>query len=434
MKTAPLRKDNNMNNTLSRYANTPTAWVILTCAWAFYLYEYLLRVSPSVMTDQLMGHFGIMAAGLGTLTSFYYMAYVPLQIPCGIIVDFAGPRIVITLSTLLCVVGSLIFSYADDLWVAQSGRFLIGAGSACAYMSCLKISSVWFDPSKFALIAGISQMMGTLGGMIGNRPLAQLVNAVGWKMAMVYAAVAGLVVGFFAWTMIKDRPDDVVHEKRNIQSHIMEDLIQIASSKQNLLVGIYGCLTYLILSAFGELWGVPFLMELYSINNEVASIGTMAIFLGFALGSLLSSFFASYLKSHVKVMKLSALGSAIGFGFVFWVAMPFNVMLVLLFLTGVFAGAQVLYFTVASLNSPRHAAATTIGFTNAFVMVSGMIFQPLLGNILEFFWDGSFKATGVPDYSIQAYQYALSSLLICSLCAYALMFYVKETYRSVYEN
>ncbi|MBP9753172.1 MAG: MFS transporter [Proteobacteria bacterium] len=414
----------------SSFLNSKTSWCILACGWMFYLYEYLLRVSPSVMTEQLMSHFHIMAGSLGVLTSFYYLAYVPLQVPCGIIVDYAGPRVVVTISALFCVLGSIIFAYADQLWVAQMGRLFIGAGSACAYMSCLKISSVWLDPSKFALIAGISQMMGTLGGILGNRPLAHLVNTSGWQNAMLYAAVLGVVVAFIAWLVIKDRPDDVVHSKRNIQSHIMEDLVLIASSKQNILVGLYGCLTYLILSAFGELWGVPFLMELYDLNNEVASMGTTAIFLGFAFGSLLSSFFADYFKSHVKVMKLSAILSLFGFVVAFWIHIPFNVMLGVLFITGVFAGAQVLYFTVASINSPRHAAATTIGFTNAFVMVSGLIFQPLLGKILDFFWDGSLKAEGIPNYSVVTYQYALSSvLLVASFLAFVLMFFVKETYK-----
>ncbi len=30
----------------------PKAWVILSCAWVFYLYEYILRVSPTVITNQ----------------------------------------------------------------------------------------------------------------------------------------------------------------------------------------------------------------------------------------------------------------------------------------------------------------------------------------------------------------------------------------------
>jgi len=34
---------------LSNRRGSLKAWTILSCAWAFYLYEYILRVSPSVM-------------------------------------------------------------------------------------------------------------------------------------------------------------------------------------------------------------------------------------------------------------------------------------------------------------------------------------------------------------------------------------------------
>ena len=232
------------NVTKSQFLNSPKAWMILSAAWAFYLYEYLLRVAPSVMTDNLMGDFGVMAAALGVLTSMYYLAYVPLQIPCGVIVDYWGPRKVITVSAVLCMAGSILFSYADSLPMAQLGRLLIGAGSACAYIGCMKIASTWFNPAMFSLIAGISQMMGTIGGTLGNGPLALVVNTFGWRQAMLIAGFIGGGIALVSWLVIRDRPKDVGHVKRKFQSHLSEDLKIIASHPQNLRIGVYGCLTY----------------------------------------------------------------------------------------------------------------------------------------------------------------------------------------------
>ena len=418
------------NVTKSQFLNSPKAWMILSAAWAFYLYEYLLRVAPSVMTDNLMGDFGVMAAALGVLTSMYYLAYVPLQIPCGVIVDYWGPRKVITVSAVLCMAGSILFSYADSLPMAQLGRLLIGAGSACAYIGCMKIASTWFNPAMFSLIAGISQMMGTIGGTLGNGPLALVVNTFGWRQAMLIAGFIGGGIALVSWLVIRDRPKDVGHVKRKFQSHLSEDLKIIASHPQNLLIGVYGCLTYLTLSAFAELWGVPFLMQMYNVNNEIASYGTTAVFLGFALGSALSAALSEKIKSRVKVMSWSAILTSLGFAMVFFVPnIPLYGMYGLLFLTGIFSGGQILYFTMAVENSPRHAAATTIGFTNSFVMVSGLVFQPLLGKLIEIFWDGQLKADGLPLYSMDAYRYALSSILVASILAWIVTLYMKETYR-----
>ena len=47
----------------------------------------------------------------------------------------------------------------------------MGAGSACAYLSCAKVGAEWFHPRRFAVIAGMTMMMGTLGGDFRRKPL-----------------------------------------------------------------------------------------------------------------------------------------------------------------------------------------------------------------------------------------------------------------------
>jgi hypothetical protein len=128
-------------------------------------------------------------------------------------------------------------------------------------------------------------------------------------------------------------------------------------------------------------------------------------------------------------MSMSALSIMVGFSLVIWAVIPFNLTLFILFVTAVFAGMQILYFTVAIGNSPKNAAATTIGFINTFVVFGGMIFQPILGLVLECFWDGSMKESGIPNYSLFAYQSALSLLLLCSFVALCATYFIRETYK-----
>ena len=48
------------------------SWFIFGIATVFYLYELALRVSPSVMTNDLMSTFNVTSTMLGVLVSFYY--------------------------------------------------------------------------------------------------------------------------------------------------------------------------------------------------------------------------------------------------------------------------------------------------------------------------------------------------------------------------
>ena len=49
----------------------------------FFGYAFLQRVSPSVMTSELMRDFAVGGAALGSLSAFYFYAYASIQLPVG---------------------------------------------------------------------------------------------------------------------------------------------------------------------------------------------------------------------------------------------------------------------------------------------------------------------------------------------------------------
>lgn len=423
----------NIETQVKSYPSAAIAWCIWACAALFYLYEYVLRVSPGVITEELMRDFGVKAGALGVLVSFYYMAYVPLQIPCGVIVDRFGVRPVVTFSAFLCTIGNFIFAYSETLYTAEIARFLIGAGSACAYLSCTTVAAHWFRPEKFAVIAGITMMMGTFGGMFGGKPFAILANAVGWRQAMIFAAFVGISIMFIAWTIIRA---PITQSKENCSTSaktpsrgLLTGLTAIARNPQSWLIGIYGGLMYVPISAFAELWGVPYLMKIHGINNEAASLASAMIFLGMAAGSPLGAILSNMIKSRKIIMSWSALTTLISFCCVIYIPnLSLNATYALLFLSGLLCGGQILYFAAAKEINPVEFAGTTVGFTNALVMSSGIIFQPLLGKILDFVWDGLSTADGTPIYAANHYQDALTTVPVCLLAAWAIMYYVQDTY------
>src|SRR3990167_3287158 len=73
-------------------------WIMFSIAAMFYCFAYFLRVSPSMMENELSSQFHITATQLGNFSAFYYYAYTPLQIPVGVIVDRFGSRIVLSLA------------------------------------------------------------------------------------------------------------------------------------------------------------------------------------------------------------------------------------------------------------------------------------------------------------------------------------------------
>ena len=124
-------------------------WLVWGLAAGFFFIEYIARVAPSVMATELAREFRVSAFALGSLSACFYYAYVPMQLPVGMLVDRFGIRRLLIIATLGVSAGCFIFSRAHSLYFADFSRFLIGFGSSFGFISAIKLASVWFPPRRF---------------------------------------------------------------------------------------------------------------------------------------------------------------------------------------------------------------------------------------------------------------------------------------------
>ncbi len=405
------------------------AWFVWGIAAFFYLYELVLRVSPSVMTDGLTQSFSVTATSLGILVSFYYYSYTLLQLPCGIILDELGAKKLLGLSSLLCAIGSVLFASTNMLQVAQIGRFLVGAGSACAFISCLQVASNMFPKRYFVLLGGATNMMGTLGGLLGGYPVAKAVNTIGWQYTTYILAAIGCILCaliFITFPSETSNNNESNNTKRN-KSMIIKDTLQLIKNKQILIASIIASLMYLPICAFAELWEVPYFMQKFNIGNEQASISSATTFLGVAIGSIVMAMVANKINSFVKTIKTSALLVGILFLVLIYLPVNFYMSLLLVFCIGFLTGSQCICFTCAKNNSVDNLSGTTLALTNCIVMLIGSIFQPLLGALLDVSWGGTLNTDGSRLYDITCYNKAILVIPLGSIISYVFAMFLKET-------
>ena len=181
-------------------------WAFWALGALFYCYGFFQRVAPSVMVEDLMRDFAVNATILGNLTAFYYYAYAAVQLPCGVLVDRWGARRMLAAAATLCAAGSLLFATTDSLALAYLGRLLIGTGAGFPFVGTLKLAAVWFPLRRFALLVGLTLMMGMAGGIGGQAPLAAAVEAVGWRATLMAAAAVGLVLAAVIRLVVQDGP------------------------------------------------------------------------------------------------------------------------------------------------------------------------------------------------------------------------------------
>lgn len=414
------------------------SWLIWGCAALFYCYQFMLRASPSVMADDLMVAFQVDACTLGILTGCYYNTYSALQVPGGTLMDYFKPRRVLTCAAILCSVGTLLFSMADSIPVAAFGRALIGAGSAMGFLSCLKIGTLWFPSHQLSLIVGLTVALGAVGGTSAGYPLAWLVEVYGWRHAMWLVAFLGFVLAALGWSMVRDTPPDAL-EREVLKSHgdtdihlpqtgLLTNIITVIRQPQSWLIALYGFLMYIPLSAFTDLWGTPYLMTAYQLDKPIAAMVNSVALVGLGLGSPAFSFLCNVIKSYKITVFLSAVGALLMFAIIFYVpGLPLWLLVSCLFLAGLSLGGQFLAFAMTCALNPLSASGTAGGFHNMICMLSGVIFMPFIGWLLDSAWQGK-VVDGVRTFTTAEYTFALSSISLVLVLACLIIFLIKEKY------
>jgi MFS family permease len=243
-----------------------------------------------------------------------------------------------------------------------------------------------------------------------------------------------MILTAICWFFIRERPETVSHHqpkipKKAVKNSSFAGLSIIAKNPQNWLIGMYGCMMYLPISAFAELWGVPFVMSKYGINNETASFASIMVFVGMAIGSVGGAWLSGKIQSHLKVMSMAAIGTLVFFiATIYMPNISLNTTFIFLLIGGIFNGGQILYFAAAKEINPAENSATTVGFINCLIMVSGLIFQPLVGRLIDYSWNGPVKIDGTRVYSINDYKFALSSMLLALIIGWIISCFIKETF------
>lgn len=410
----------------------PMAWVVWSLGAAYFGYAWVHRVAPSVMVDGLMREFAVGAAVLGNLSAIYFYSYAALQLPVGMLIDRWGPRRMLTLMAMLTGAGGLVFATADSLAAAYAGRFLIGAGAAFGFVGGLTLATRWFPSDRFAMLAGATMMAGMLGGMLGQGPLAVLVEAVGWRAALTGVALLGFALAASIWLVVRDHPPGaaaVAHgdAARAHSGGVFAGLGRIATRRQNWILALFGGLTSAPLLAFGGLWGVPYVMQVYGAPRAEAAFTVSLLIVGWAVGSPLWGWISDRSgRRRVPMATGAALSLLALLGVLYLPGLPLGILGGLLFLSGLGAAAMVICYAAARDINPPRAVGTAYGFVNMVVVAAGALFQPLVGWLLDLYWDGT-MVDGARAYSEAAYGSAFAVLPACLALALVAVFLVGET-------
>ena len=388
----------------------------------FFFYAFVLRVAPAVMVEELMREFTVGAAILGYLSATYLYIYAALQIPLGLVVDKYGLRGVVAGACAVCGIGSIVFSLAENVYVAYLGRGLVGAGAAFSFVGALNMAARWF-PSRFAVLGGWAQMMGSVGGFVGQAPLSMAVAAFGWRSCNLSLGVGGIFLAALLLFTVRD-PKKTGSSDDNLS--IWLGLKYVCTNSQTWLATLAAAGLTGTLLAFGGLWGVPYLMAAREIDKPSAASFISIIFIGWAVGAPFFGWLSDRIGKRRVLLLCGTAGAALTISTIIVFPKLSTILIIpVLTLKGFFSASMILGFALAKENNPAESSGVALGLINTFVVGSGAILQPVVGVLLDYTWSGQ-TSGGVRIFDVEAFQVSMAILPLICLLSFVSAFYIRE--------
>ncbi len=244
---------------------------------SFFTYQFILRIWPSLMMQDIMQQFAIDASGYGLLAASYYWSYSLMQIPVAILLDKYGARRIVCAGALLTGCATLLFSSTDSFAVAIFSRACVGLGSAVGFLGVSKVISEWFPKNEYRRMISFSFTIGLMGAIYGGKPVSLLISDFGGGEVAYILAMVAIGIGVLAFCFLRSSSSRHCNERSdaaisgNLRDHNAKDAFNmkafkgLLSSKTIWMLGIANFLMVGSLEGFADVWGVSYLQMAYNL-------------------------------------------------------------------------------------------------------------------------------------------------------------------------
>ena len=408
-------------------------WIIFIIASSHYFLSQFYRVSNAVIAPELIQDLSLDTEGLGLLSAAFFYAFALAQIPISLLLDKVGPRWMMTVLSLLGILGALVFSMADALGIGLVGRILLGIGMACNLMGPFKLLTEWFGPLVFATLTGLVVSIGTLGNMIAATPLVVLVEQMGWRHSFQLIAGINLILTILLFVVVRDRPHRASSDTPGGEASIstkqaFSNLGLLLKSRDYWFISVATFVRYGTFAAFQALWAGPFLIEVMGYSAMRTGNLILLMNVGFIIGSPL---WGALSDRIFKTRKGLIVVSMLIMGLISLVLATISpdtglyVLTIIFFGFGFVASGGLLMYPHIKDLMPQNMAGAAMTGINFFTMMGPAVFLQGLGILMQRLYPEASRGPAAFD----------ASFLVCLVClAGSALLYLFTAAKKISEN
>jgi sugar phosphate permease len=175
-------------------------YLILAVMCLMYFIAYIDRVNISVAGPMIRKEFGLSPTELGVIFSAFAYPYAAMQIFGGWCADRFGPRLVLTVLSIIWAVATILCGFAWGLTSLLVFRFILGIGEGGAFPTATRAFTFWMPATERGFAQGITHSFARLGGAITPPIVIGIVALYGWRESFIALGVVSLLwTALYVW-------------------------------------------------------------------------------------------------------------------------------------------------------------------------------------------------------------------------------------------
>lgn len=368
-------------NTLSQYWKQII--IVSTLGWVVVWFN---RTALTPIYPQLSEFFGgATDSQIGAISSFYFLGYVLMQIPSGILVDKYGKKTILIPGFGIFAIGTLMLALSSSLQGMYAGNVLAGIGSGTFYGVAFSMTNEYVPKHYRSLATAIVNCGTAIGSGIGMISSSFFIAQLGmkWQNIELVSFASILIMILVFWIVI--RKDEPIKDVKKSQ---LENAEKMTTKKlfEPKMLGAYSvyfatCYAYYLVST----WLPNFLETERGFTGATIGLATSLIFVFSVPGALVFSGLADkYGNKKVVLVVVLELLAAISLFFTVMSNSQTGLILGLI-CYGFFGKVAVEPIIISWLGEQVsvRGLATTLGVFNFLGMSSSVIAPSLTGMISD---------------------------------------------------
>jgi MFS family permease len=252
--------------------------IVALCAG--YVLSQFYRSFLAVLAPQLSEEIGVNAETLSIALGAWFVAFALMQFPVGTALDRIGPRRTGGGLLTVAAVGAGVFASATSGLQIVAAMALIGVGCSAVLMAAIFLIARNYAPALMATLGSAFIAVGSLGNIIGSKPLAMASVAWGWRGTMLGLAVVTLAVAVAVIALVRDPPRAEADGSASTKGN---GYLQLLADRR--LWPILPCVLtgYAVAAGIRGIWVGPYLRDVHGL--AVGEIGQTTLWMAIALAA-----------------------------------------------------------------------------------------------------------------------------------------------------